>query len=149
QSDGSFIWFCHCASSLDYFVCTIQHIGRDRQADLLRGLQIDDELELGRLLDREISGLDAFQDLVYVSVRATEQVGKLWRIAHKPPVLHIFSGKEYNREPAFYREVCNPFPMRIEDGACQHKDCVCTPLTCGSKCSLNIVGTWYVQVLKL
>ena len=37
-----------------------QHVGRNRQADLLGGFQIDDELELGRLLDGEIGGLGAF-----------------------------------------------------------------------------------------
>jgi hypothetical protein len=30
---------------------------RDRQAERLRGLEVDDQLELGRLLDWEIAGL--------------------------------------------------------------------------------------------
>ncbi len=33
-----------------------QHVGRDRQADLLRCFQIDDELELDRLLDGKVGG---------------------------------------------------------------------------------------------
>ena len=41
-----------------------QHLRRNRQADLLGGFQIDDQLELRRLLDGQIGGLGAFQNLV-------------------------------------------------------------------------------------
>ena len=51
-----------------------QHIRRNRQTDLLGGLQIDHELELRRLLDRKIGGLGSFQDFVHVSSGAAEQV---------------------------------------------------------------------------
>jgi hypothetical protein len=39
---------------------------RDRQPSALRGLQVDDEGEFGRLMNGEISGLCAFEDLVDV-----------------------------------------------------------------------------------
>ena len=41
-----------------------QHIRWNRHADLLGGLEIDDELEFLRLLDGNVGGLGAFQDLV-------------------------------------------------------------------------------------
>ena len=41
-----------------------QHIGGNRHADLLGGLQVDNELKLRRLLDGNVAGLGAFQDLV-------------------------------------------------------------------------------------
>jgi len=34
-----------------------QDVRRNRDSDLLRGFQIDDEIELGRLLNRQIGGL--------------------------------------------------------------------------------------------
>src|SRR5262245_12340970 len=37
--------------SLDHLIRTCQHVRRNRQTDLLRCFQIDDELELHRLLD--------------------------------------------------------------------------------------------------
>jgi hypothetical protein len=43
---------CGFSVSLDYLVCSRQHIGRNRPADLLGGFQIDDKLELSRLLHR-------------------------------------------------------------------------------------------------
>ena len=42
---------------LDHLVRSYQHIRRNRQADLLRCFQVDDELELLRLLHGEVSGL--------------------------------------------------------------------------------------------
>ena len=56
----------HSASSPDHPIRPRQHIRRNRQADLLRGFQIDDELELLRLLHWQVGGLGAFQDLVYI-----------------------------------------------------------------------------------
>src|ERR1041384_7009894 len=44
-------------ASLDHPVRPCQHVGRNREADLLRGFQIDHQLELRRLLDRKVGGL--------------------------------------------------------------------------------------------
>jgi hypothetical protein len=37
-----------------------QYVRRNREADLFRGFQIDDQLELVRLLDRKIASLGTF-----------------------------------------------------------------------------------------
>jgi hypothetical protein len=37
---------------------------RNRHAERLRRLHVDDQLELGRLLDRQIGGLGALEDLL-------------------------------------------------------------------------------------
>jgi hypothetical protein len=52
--------------SLDELSRPRQHAGRDRHADLLCGIEIDDELKLRWLLDGDVAGLGAFQDLVDV-----------------------------------------------------------------------------------
>ena len=44
--------FGRARGSLDYFVRSRQHVGRNREANLLGCFQIDDEFELGRLLHR-------------------------------------------------------------------------------------------------
>jgi hypothetical protein len=49
--------------SFDQLTRPGEHLRRDRHADLLRGLQIDDELKLCRLLDREVRGLAPFRIL--------------------------------------------------------------------------------------
>src|SRR5262249_21522332 len=93
--------------SLDHLIRTCQHVRRNRQTDLLRCFQIDDELELHRLLDRKITSLGTFENLVHISGGAAEQVGKAHTVAHKPPVFHKFWPGIYGRKPALCREVCN------------------------------------------
>jgi hypothetical protein len=56
---------------LDHLIRSHQHVGRNRQADLLGGLQIDHKLELRRLLNGKIRGLGAFKDFVDVEGSAT------------------------------------------------------------------------------
>jgi hypothetical protein len=53
----------YISESSDYSIRPCQHVGRNRQADLLGGFQIDHQLELGRLY-REIRGLGGFEDFL-------------------------------------------------------------------------------------
>jgi hypothetical protein len=64
--------------SLDHLVRSRQHVLRNRQTDLLRGFDVNDELELGRLLDREITRFCAFEDFIDVDGGAPLQVKKAW-----------------------------------------------------------------------
>src|SRR5262245_36776215 len=118
-------------SSLNHSVRTKEHRFRNRQSDLFRRFEIDDELELSRLLHREISWFGAFQNLVNVGGSASVQVGEARAVAHKAPSLYIFWKGEYRWEPILCREICNLFSLRIEDGGCQHKECIGTLRTCG------------------
>jgi hypothetical protein len=49
--------------SLDHPVRSRQNIRRNRQADLLRRFEIDDELEFDRLLEGKFSWIDAVEIL--------------------------------------------------------------------------------------
>jgi hypothetical protein len=62
------VFFLLFANSLPFAPCSLlfndsirsrQHVGRNCQADLLGRFEIDDELELDRLLDWNISGFDS------------------------------------------------------------------------------------------
>src|SRR5262245_64862410 len=49
----------------DYPVRAMEHRWRDRQLECLGRLQVDDQLEFGRLLDGEVGGFGTFQSLVH------------------------------------------------------------------------------------
>ena len=49
---------------LDQPIRSGEHFRRNRQADLLGSLEIDHQLKLGRLLDRQIGRLGSLQDSV-------------------------------------------------------------------------------------
>ena len=48
----------------DDLIRSFQHLLRNRQADLLGGFEIDEELKLCRLLDGNVGGFGAFQNPV-------------------------------------------------------------------------------------
>ena len=81
----------HSMFSFDHPVRPVQHRRRNRQADPLRRLEVDDELELHGLLNGQIGRLGAFQDLVYIDGSAPEQISKWWSIGHKTAHLHKFA----------------------------------------------------------
>ena len=51
-----------------------QHIRRNRQADLLGSLQVDEKLKIDRLLDGNVGGLSAFQSLVDIRNGSSENL---------------------------------------------------------------------------
>jgi hypothetical protein len=56
---------------------------RDSQAERLGGLEVDDELEFGRVLDGQLGRLGAFQDLVDVGGGSPELLQHIRRVGHE------------------------------------------------------------------
>jgi hypothetical protein len=50
-------------SLFDHLIRTVQERRRDRQAEGFGGLEVDHEVEFGRLLDGQVGGLGALEDL--------------------------------------------------------------------------------------
>jgi hypothetical protein len=57
-------------ASFDHLVGAGEKHWRHGKAECTRGLRVDDELELGRLLDRKIGGLLTLEDAIDVAGRA-------------------------------------------------------------------------------
>src|SRR5712691_226127 len=53
-----------CAASFDHLVGAGKHCWWNGEAESLRGLEIDGQLELGRRLYRQVGGFGTFQDTV-------------------------------------------------------------------------------------
>ena len=64
------------------------------QAERLRGNQIDDKLELRRLLDWYIAGLRPAQNFIHVICRAPEPFGVTWSVRHEAPAADKVAGAE-------------------------------------------------------
>src|SRR6266851_796904 len=74
--------------SLDHLIRPLQERRRDRQAEGLGGLEVDHQLELGGLLHREIGGLGALEDLVYVDGGASVYFSHVCSVGHQASSLH-------------------------------------------------------------
>jgi hypothetical protein len=57
---------CPCALLLDYLIRQDEEHRGERDPERPRRLAIEDQLELGGLLHREIGGLRAFQDAIHM-----------------------------------------------------------------------------------
>src|SRR5215469_1648504 len=55
----------------------------DRNAKGVGGLEVDDQLELRRLLDGKVGRLGALKDLVDITSGATERAAQILAVAHK------------------------------------------------------------------
>src|SRR3989442_9124886 len=72
-----------CAAALlDHLIRPQQQRRRDREAERLGGLHVDDQLEFRRLLDGEIGGLGALQDLVDVHSSAGGDILEVRAVRH-------------------------------------------------------------------
>src|SRR5215469_13483488 len=85
---------------LDHLVGEREQRRWDFEAERLGGRQIDDEIELGRLLDRDVPGLRPVQNLVNVVTGAPEQVDKVWSIGHKTSRFDVLPAYTEHRRQA-------------------------------------------------
>src|SRR5262250_286438 len=84
--------------SLNHFIGMCQDRRRRRQPEGFGSLEVDDELELLRLLDGEISGPGSFEDLVHVHGGVPVHLRETGRIGDKTAVRYIVSVDEDRRQ---------------------------------------------------
>ena len=88
----------HTASLFDHLVGAQQESFRDFKTERLGGRQIDDEIELGRLLDRDLGRLRPAQNLVDKIGGASIQVQEVRSIGHQPSRFDELSNVEHRRQ---------------------------------------------------
>src|SRR5713101_3479590 len=78
-------------SLLDDLIRPQQERLRNREPDGLRRLEVDDQLELGRLLDGQVGRLGALQDLVNMAGSTPKEICDARTIAHERTRLGEFT----------------------------------------------------------
>lgn len=76
-----------------------QYFVRERQAERLRGLDIDHQLELDRLLHRKVAGLGALQYLAHVVSTSPVEVGQARPVGQQPAGGDEFKSRECRCDP--------------------------------------------------
>ena len=74
----------------DHFVGASEQRRRDGKAEYLGGGEVDNEIELGRLLDRQIAGFGPTQNLIDIVGGAAKKAWEIWSIGHQPARHYVF-----------------------------------------------------------
>src|SRR5688572_12150357 len=81
--------------SLDDLDCAQEQRGRHAHAEHPRGLDVDNEIELGRLLNWQICRLRTLEYALDLQGRAAMQLAQLVRVGHEPSPTRIVRPREY------------------------------------------------------
>jgi hypothetical protein len=90
---------------LGHLIRPLQERRRDDEPDVLRGLDVDYQLELGGLLDGKVTGLGAFEDLIHLGGGTPYLVVKVHRIRHETAHLDELPMAPHRRYPMLGREI--------------------------------------------
>src|SRR5262245_32587744 len=89
-----------CLFSFDQPIRSGEHLRRNRQADLIRRLEINHQLELRGLFHRQIGRLGSLQNPVHVICDAPVAVREVRPVGHQPAGICKFSVVVHGRQSA-------------------------------------------------
>ena len=84
---------------LDQVIGPLEDGLRDRQAECFRRLQVDDQLEGGGLLDRQIAGLCSLENLFHIARNTRGLKNTVWPIGQSTPTGDEFTPRSNHGQP--------------------------------------------------
>src|SRR5829696_6937581 len=91
--------------SLDHLVGAGEERGRDREAEGVRRLHVNIQLELVRLLNGQHGRFSALDNLIHVHCGATQHLHVAWCIGHERAGNSGFAGMHHRRQTPFERRL--------------------------------------------
>jgi hypothetical protein len=105
----------------NHLVCPQHQRVRNRQAERFRGPHVDDQLKLGRLLDREITWLRSLENLIHVAGSPAEHVDEVGGIHDQPASLDEWRPSVDRWEPMPRHKAHDLLSMHPEDLFSEHQ----------------------------
>src|SRR6267142_5901456 len=99
------------AGGIDHLIRPPQQRGWDREADGFGGLEVDDQLEFRRLLDRQVAGPGALEDLVDEDGAASCAILLRRKVSHQATELQPDGRDERCRQARLDGKVDDPLPL--------------------------------------
>ena len=90
---------------LDHVIRSQQQGRRDGQAEGVRGLEVQREVQQHRTLDRKIRGLCPLEDLVDLARGTADQIDDIWAIAYEPSCFSKLWKDTDGRQTVLKREI--------------------------------------------
>src|SRR6266568_2082375 len=136
-------------SSLDHLVRAQQQRLRDREPKRLGGLEVDHELELGRLFHGKLAGLRAFEDLVDEACEPEIKVGIVHRVTYQSTRLDELAGRIGGRQPVAGHQVNDHLLMELGETVCSDEKRVDMLADCAFECAAQVALAPHVKKLSL
>src|SRR6266702_4795932 len=108
-------------SWLDHLVRPRQHRLRDRQAESLGGLEVDDQLVLDRRLHRKVGWLRTLEDEIDIASRAPKIIGQVNSVGQEAAEFSEETVRIDGRKMIASRQRCDLYAMSIRE-AIRHHD---------------------------
>src|SRR5262252_10485282 len=119
-----------CAASFDHFVGAGKQHRRHVEAERLSGLEIDDQLELGWLLDWQVCGLSTPENLVDISRGAEIKMRETHPVGHQTAGLDELSSDVNGGQPIACRQFDDHSGIGLEQAVKSDKESVDVPSDC-------------------
>ena len=97
---------------------------RDREAERLGGGQVDDQIKLGRLLDRQVARLCSAQNIVDVIGSTSEQVRKIRSIGHQTSRIDVLARAIDRRQPGAHSQNVDTNPVGNDERVANNIKCI-------------------------
>src|SRR5262245_3670151 len=99
------------SASIDHFIRTQQECFCNLQSERLGGCRIDDKVELGWLLDRQVCRLRTSQYFVDILGRAPKQIWEVRSVRHQSPCFDVLAEPKHCRQPRAKHQSSNAPPI--------------------------------------
>jgi hypothetical protein len=111
---------------LDHLVGEREQRRGNLEAERLRRLQIDDELELGHLQDRQVGWLLAHENAARIGAGLPKHIGKVRSVAHQPAGIDIITHRIARRNRVAHRQHGKLNTPAVEEPIAADKKSVCS-----------------------
>ena len=135
--------------SLDYLVGAGDERRRHGEADFVCRFQIDDELEPGRLLDRQLGRFRSLQDLCDITGCNRHHFGLMGTVGDETARVDAFAEGMEDRQPLSARKLGQEFCVKHRALLCEHNEAIRPISRKGGKSAFDVLRREELNSLRI
>ena len=130
---------------LNHLVGPQQQRGRDAEAEGLRRFDVDNEFELGGLLDGKVSRPRTLKNPRHKGGGVPDIVGKIWPVGHEAAVDGVVAGYRDGRQSLGSREIDNSLPVDDVYWSADYENAIQPLIKDVSENGVEVLGSSHIE----